>query len=387
MKAPIRLGFIPLIDASIPIVVADKGFAAAEGLEIELVRETSWANIRDRLAIGHFDAAHMLAPMPVAAALGLTPLDVPVVAAMTLGVGGNATTVSEALWQAMLRVAPDVVANDAKSVGRALRLALRTWPGGKPTLAVVHPHSSHNYELRYWLAASGIQPGRDIELAILAPPLMPDALASGSLDGFSAGEPWSSHAARRFGGRIVLTKSAIWRDGPEKILGLRAPWAKANPDAVQALLRACRRAATWCADKSNADELIDILAAPGRLHLPKEDIAAPLTGKMLLADGRRHQLQDFLVFGGGEANAPRRETAIWFLTQMARWGQTTLSDEARRRAEASYAPELFAASGGRKEPYRMAPVSGLFDGEVFEPADAEAYLARQILRDQRQDPA
>lgn len=387
MSATIRLGFIPLIDAAIPIVAADKGFAREEGIEIELLRDTSWANIRDRIAIGHFDAAHMLAPMPVAAALGLTPLDVPVVGAMTLGVGGNATTVSEELWQAMRRVEPDVVANDPVSVGRALRLALKTWPRGKPTIAVVHPHSSHNYELRYWLAASGIQPGRDIELAILAPTLMPDALAHGSLDGFSAGEPWSSHAARRFGGRIILTKSAIWRDGPEKVLGLRAPWARANPEAVQALLRACRRAATWCADKAHADELIEILAAPGRLHLPKEDISAPLTGRMLLADGARHQLQDFLVFGGGEANAPRRETTTWFLTQMARWGQTTLSDEARRKAEAAYAPELFAQSGGRSEPYPIAPITGLFDGEIFHPDDAERYLARQIMRDQQRPPA
>lgn len=387
MTTPIRLGFIPLIDASIPIVAADKGFAEEEGIEIELLRDTSWANIRDRIAIGHFDAAHMLAPMPVAAALGLTPLDVPVIGAMTLGVGGNATTVSEALWQAMQAVQPDVVANDPASVGRALRLALRTWPGGKPTIAVVHPHSSHNYELRYWLAASGIQPGRDIEIAILAPTLMPDALASGSVDGFCAGEPWSSHAARRFGGRIILTKSAIWRDGPEKILGLREPWARANPEAVQALLRACRRAATWCADKANADELIEILAAPGRLHLPKEDISAPLTGRMLLADGARHQLQDFLVFGGGEANAPRRETATWFLTQMARWGQTTLSDEARRRAEAAYAPELFAESGGHAQPHAVAPITGFFDGEVFRPEDADRYLMRQMVRDQQAGPA
>ncbi len=384
----IRLGFIPLLDAAIPIVAADKGFAAEHGLEILLARETSWANIRDRVAIGHFEAAHMLAPMPVAAALGQTPLDVPLIAPMALGLGGNAVTVSEALWQAMQAEAGDIRANDPGSVGAALKAAiLRRGEARRLTFAVVHPYSAHNYELRYWLAASGIRPDHDIEIAILPPPLMPDALASGRIDGFCVGEPWNSNAARRFGARIVLTKSAIWRAGPEKVLGLRADWAGQHPETVAALLDAMLDAAGWCADLANADELVSILAKPDRLNLPEEDIAAALQGRMLLADGARHRLQDFMIFSGGASNLPARGHALWFLSQMARWGQAELSDEAVARAEASFRPALFLAAARRHRPALppadiaaietavSRPVGGFYDGLTFEPSDIQDYLA------------
>lgn len=389
---PIRLGFIPLLDAAIPIVAADKGFAASEGIALALVRETSWANIRDRLAIGHFEAAHLLAPMPVAAALGLTPLDVPLIAPMALGLGGNAITVSDALWTQMRAARPDVIANDPVSVGAALKAALAGRQGARRlTFAVVHPYSAHNYELRYWLAASGIRPDADLDLAILPPPLMPDALAAGTIDGFCVGEPWNSNAARRFGGRIVLTKSAIWRAGPEKVLGIRADWAERHPDALAALLRAMLAAARWCTAPENAGELVALLARADRLNLPEEDIATPLSGRMPLADGTRHRLEDFMAFGGGMppegimANTPLRGAALWFLSQMARWGQTTLTPEAAARAAASFRPDLFlpvadAGSAGNALP-PLQPLGGFFDGESFDPAAIEAYVARQAARD------
>lgn len=388
---PIRLGFIPLLDAAIPIVAADRGFAAREGIDLTLVRETSWANIRDRLAIGHFEAAHLLAPMPVAAALGLTPLDVPLIAPMALGLGGNAITVSDALWAEMHQAKPDAIANDPVSIGAALKAALARRQGARRlTFAVVHPYSAHNYELRYWLAASGIRPDTDLDLAILPPPLMPDALAAGTIDGFCVGEPWNSNAARRFGGRIVLTKSAIWHAGPEKVLGVRADWAERNPAALTALLRALLGAARWCADPDNAGELTRLLARPDRLNLPEEDIAAPLSGRMLLADGTRHRLEDFMAFGGGRlpdssmANMPLRSAALWFLSQMVRWGQTRLTPEAVSRAAASFRPDLFlpVADADSAPPLPpLQPLGGFFDGEPFDPATIEAYLAHQTARD------
>lgn len=390
-RETIRLGFIPLLDAAIPIIAADKGFAAARGLDLQLIRETSWANIRDRLAIGHFDAAHLLAPMSVAAALGLTPLDVPLIAPMALGLGGNAITVSDALWQQMRAVEPEVVANDPFSVGAALKHVIRSGTFGrsavprKPTLAVVHPYSAHNYELRYWLAASGIRPDEDIDIAILPPPLMPDALASGTIDGFCVGEPWNSNAARRFGGRIILTKSAIWKTGPEKVLGLRADWAETHPETVAALLAAMLDAASWCADPANIGELGEILARPNRLNLPVADITAPLDGGMLLADGARHVLPEFMVFGGGPANRPSRAAALWFLSQMARWGQTRFSPEAATRAEASFRPDIFLSVAGPGAAFRsgdvLQPIGGFFDGLDFDPAGIEDYLAAQMARD------
>src|SRR5690606_2879201 len=155
-------------------------------------REISWANIRDRVAVGQFDVAHMLAPMPIAASLGLSPIDLPVIAVMGLSLGGNAITVGADLWHAMRDAGAPADFSPA-AVGMALRQVVRQRPQ-KLRLAVVHPFSSHNYELRYWLAASGIHPDRDVELMIVPPPLMADALAAGRIDGFCVGEPWGSVA-------------------------------------------------------------------------------------------------------------------------------------------------------------------------------------------------
>src|SRR3569833_585868 len=170
-------GFMPLLDSVLLVVAREMGLARSEGLDLVLMRESSWANIRDRIAVGHFDVAHMLAPMPIAAALQLTPLAVPVIAPMALGLGGNAVTVSAALWQRLVDVgARDDL--DARTTGAALRQVVAH--GGRTLrFAVVHPHSGHNYELRYWLGACGIVPDRDVEILVLPPALMPAALCLG----------------------------------------------------------------------------------------------------------------------------------------------------------------------------------------------------------------
>jgi two-component system, oxyanion-binding sensor len=197
----ITAGFVPLTDSLLLVAAVEKGFAAAEGVELTLVKESSWANIRDRVAVGQFDVAHMLAPMPIAASLGLSPIDAPVIAPMALGLGGNAVTVSLALWEQMRAAgAPDDLA--AGPVGTALAKVVGAG-GPKLRFAVVHPHSSHNYELRYWLAASGIDPERDVEIVVLPPPFMPDALRAGRVDGYCVGEPWNSVAASAGVGRIA----------------------------------------------------------------------------------------------------------------------------------------------------------------------------------------
>ncbi|HOV04522.1 MAG TPA: CmpA/NrtA family ABC transporter substrate-binding protein, partial [Kaistiaceae bacterium] len=219
----VRAGFIPLIDAALLIAAAEKGFAAREGLELVLQRETSWANIRDRVAIGHFDVAHMLAPLPVAASLGLVPLPVPMIAPYALGLGGNAVTVSRALWEA-LEAAGAPSTGDPAATGAALAavVSARAAAGHAPlTLAVVNAFSGHNYELRHWLAASGIDPWRDVQFAVVPPPFMADALAAGRIDGYCVGEPWNTVAASSGAGRIVTTKAAIWPKSLEKVLGMR----------------------------------------------------------------------------------------------------------------------------------------------------------------------
>ncbi|NJM35408.1 MAG: ABC transporter substrate-binding protein, partial [Rhodomicrobium sp.] len=230
-RSIIVAGFLPLVDASLLIAAKEKGFAEAEGIELKLVRETSWANIRDRMAVGHFQCAHMLAPMPIAGRLGLTPMPLDAIAPMALGLGGNAITVSRALYEEMSQ-AGELSGLDARKAGLALAKVIQArWRGGlpKPVLAVVHTHSAHNYDLRYWLYASGVDPDRDVEIVVVPPPFLPDALAAGRIGGFCVGEPWSSIAAQAGQGVIVTSKSSIWRSSPEKVLGVASAFAQSAP--------------------------------------------------------------------------------------------------------------------------------------------------------------
>ena len=350
----LRLGFMPLIDAAIPIVAADKGFAALRGLDLQLIRETSWANIRDRIAIGHFEAAQLLAPMPIAANLGLTPLEAPLIAPLALGPGANAISVSSALYAALRAAAPDMVVNDPASVGAALKAVVAQRGDKRLSFAVVHPHSAQNYVLRYWLAACGMVPERDIDIGILPPPLMPDALGSGMIDGFCVGEPWNSRAAHQGHGHIVLTKIAIWREGPEKVLGFRRDFAEQNAGIVQSLLGAMLEAAVWCRQAAHRPELIDILCRANRLNLPAEDIGAALDIGLTMADGSRVGLDPF----GSEAAMRADEGAAgWFFDEMVRWGQTEDTAENRARALAAYPQDLLP---GRDADVTRDP-GGFFD--------------------------
>lgn len=343
----IRLGFMPLLDAAIPIIASEMGFAERHGLEIELVRETSWANIRDRLAIGHFEAAHALAPMPIAAALGLTPFDAPLLAPMVLGLGGNAITVSEALWHAMRAASPAARLNDPAQMGKALRGAIdaRRKAGGEPLVfAVVHPYSSHNYELRYWLAASGIDPDRDIRIAIVPPPFMPDALASHRIDGYCVGEPWNSRAQRMVGGRIILTKSAIWSFSPEKVLALHSGWAEASPERSVRLLMAMLEAAEWCGNAQNRPQLAALLGRKDRLDVPVADLLPALEGRLIFADGHPLDVPDLIIQGREQAHMPWLNHTLWYASQMVRWGQAQPDRMAMERVLACHRPDLYRAA-------------------------------------------
>ena len=202
-KHAITAGFLPLTDSALLVAAKVMGFADAEDLDLTLVRETSWANIRDRIAVGHFEAAHMLAPMPIASNLGLTPLPLPLIAPMALGLGGNAVTVSASLWSAM---ADDGARNELDPAinGAALkRTVARRALAQKLQFAVVHPFSGHSYELRYWLAACGVDPVSDIDIVVVPPSLMADAMKTGRIDGYCAGEPWNSFGVENASGHLA----------------------------------------------------------------------------------------------------------------------------------------------------------------------------------------
>jgi two-component system, oxyanion-binding sensor len=396
-------GFMPLLDSAILVAAREKGFTAAEAIDLVLVRETSWANIRDRMAVGHFQVAHVLAPMPIASNLGLTPLAVPVIAPMALGLGGNAVTVSTAVWARMLDqgATPDF---DPAATGKALQRVIASRASrSEPVLrfAVVHPYSGHNYELRYWLAACGIDPRRDVEIVIVPPPLMADALASGAIDGYCVGEPWSTAAALQGYGRIATVKAAIWRTSPEKVLNTSANWASDEPDALAALLRALCRSAQWCAEPSNRRELAEILSDKAYLGRPAEWMLHGLTGELDAGGGDIRRAADFFVPFAKAATFPWKSHALWFYSQMVRWGQVQHTPENANTARETYRPDLYRsaltplgvalpAANAKVEGALLSPTpvgsagasltlgpDGFFDGALFDPDKLDAYIAGQ----------
>lgn len=399
----ITAGFMPLFDSAVLVAARELGFAAREDVELKLQRETSWANIRDRIAIGHFDVAHMLGPMPLACSLGLTPLASDTVVPFSLGLGGNCVTVSNAVWGGMTAhgAEPDL---DPARAGAALGAFVRerAAAGREPLrFAVVHPHSGHNYELRYWLAACGIDPQRQIEIVIVPPPFMADALATGRIDGYCVGEPWNSAAVAAGIGHIVTVKALLWRNSPEKVIGARKAWAEENPQALAALLRALHHSARWCQDAANRGDLAALMAEPRFLGQPPAIQMPVLTGHLQLGSGAERGVEDFFVPFDKAANFPWKSHALWFYTQMVRWGDIAHTPENLAIARDCYRPDLYRAAlkplgvalpganakveGALKAatPVGSAGASlvlgpdGFFDGQIFDPDEIDAYIAGQ----------
>ncbi|WP_256752345.1 CmpA/NrtA family ABC transporter substrate-binding protein [Mesorhizobium sp. Mes31] len=399
----ITAGFMPLFDSAVLVAASELGFAAREGIDLTLHRETSWANIRDRIAIGHFHLAHMLGPMPLACNLGLTPLASETIVPFSLGLGGNCVTISNAVWDGMAAhgAAPDL---DPARAGAALGALIRerAAAGHDPLrFAVVHPHSGHNYELRYWLAACGIDPAREIEIVIVPPPFMADALATGRIDGYCVGEPWNSASVAAGTGHIVTVKALLWRNSPEKVIGVRKAWAEQSPEALAALLRALHHSARWCQDPANHGELADVMAQPGFLGLPPAVLMPILTGHLQLGGGAERTIDDFFLPFDKAANFPWKSHALWFYTQMVRWGHVAHTPENLAIARDCYRPDLYrsalkplgvalpganskvegalsaaTAVGATGAGLVLGP-DGFFDGQIFDPDEIDGYIAAQ----------
>jgi NitT/TauT family transport system ATP-binding protein len=404
---PVTAGFIPLVDCAPLLVAAKKGFARAEGLRLTLARETSWANIRDRVSVGHFNAAHMLGPMPIAASLGIGHFDIPMIAPFAFGLGGNAITVSRQLF-AEMEAAGARLGDAPAAMGVALKAAIaaRKTRGAPPlTLAMVFPFSGHNYELRYWLAASDIDPDRDLRLVVLPPPFTAEALEAGHIDGFCVGEPWNSLAVERAGGVIVATKAVLWRNGPEKVVGVQTAFAEREPDAVAALVRALWHATAWADDPDNRIELAALLSDTASVATPAPMILRALSGEIVARAGHQaDSVEDFIVFHRRSANFPWQSHALWFYSQMVRWGQIDYSPEGAEIAAKVYRPDLYRsalAGTGADCPLADIKVEGamagitpvasqkgemtigpdpFFDHLTFDPADLEGYLHQMPIR-------
>ena len=307
MTTPLHIGFIPLVDAAALIVAVDKGFAAAEGLDVTLVREVSWSNVRDKLNIGLFDAAHLLAPVAIASSLGLGHVKVPIAAPFNLGLNGNAITVSPALHAALLEEL-DGDRFDPMATARALArvVAKRRKSGAEPlTFGMTFPFSTHNYQLRFWMAAGGVDPDEDVQLVVLPPPYMVDSLANGHVDAFCVGAPWNSIAVDLGVGHILHFVSDILLSAVEKVLAVRQSWSEKHADVVAALMRAHLRAAEFIEQPENRPEVARMLAQPERLGVDASVIQRTLDGRLkILPDGTMRESNRYLLVGREAAARP-----------------------------------------------------------------------------------
>jgi ABC-type nitrate/sulfonate/bicarbonate transport system substrate-binding protein len=286
-RSELRLGFIPLNDAAPLVVAKEHGFFEAEGLSVDLKREVSWANIRDKVAAGLLDGGHMLGPMTLAASMGVggerTPMTVP----LSLNLNGSAVTVSKGLANALRAVDPEGMAQHPRTARPLARLieARRDFGDRPLTFAVVFPFSMHNYELRYWLAAAGIDPDRDLKLVVAPPPRMAELLRRGDIDGFCVTAPWNALAVENGDGEIMIYASELWRVGPDKVFGVTRSWADEHPAALLALIRALLKAGAWADQPENRPALAGLLAREDYLAAPEAVIAQSLAGSPPYAKG------------------------------------------------------------------------------------------------------
>jgi len=395
-----RIGFLPLVDAALPIIAHEYGLADKQGVSIELHRDTSWATVRDRLIYGQTDAAHLPAPLAIATSLGLDRPAVPLAAPFMLGLNGNAIAVSTRIAAMMhLDSIGDVAATGRVLAGVAQAEAEK---GRKLRLAVVHRYSSHNYMLRYWLAASGCAPDRDVEIVVVPPPFIADALAMGEIDGSCVGEPWNSLAVMRGDAVIAAATSQIWNRGVEKLLAFRAPAIDERRSAIEALLRALHEAGKIASDPACAAEVAEMLGRPEYIGQPAELIARAL-GNLLILRGAEAPtpIEDFLMLHREAANFPWKSQAMWLYSQMIRWNHAPAGQRGFDEAAAVFRPDIYRSAlagigailpgasakveGAISSPLGAGSHSGrlimgpdrFFDGQLFDPDRAQDYVASQ----------
>ena len=365
-KTDLALGFVPLTDCAPLVVAKERGLFARQGLNVELSRESSWANVRDKVSTGMLDGAQMLAAMPLAAALDGRHGQ-PMVTAMSLDLNGNAITVSKQLYGRMVATGVDDIDSAAGSA-RALKAVIdQDKAAGRPkmTFAVVFPQSSHNYLLRYWMADAGIDPDNDVRLTVVPPPQVGHYLRAGMIDGCCVGEPWNTYAVTEGLGRTLVTSYDIWNNHPEKVFAVTRNWAQANPNTHEAVITALLEACQWLDDPANRREACELLSHGRYVNAPVDVLEKSLTGTLQFSsDESPRAAPDYNIFHRNAANFPWRSHAVWFLSQMQRWGQVDEIAKPEAIAESVYQPEVYRAAAdtlGLASPKQDYKVEGQHD--------------------------
>lgn len=335
-KPQLTFGFIKLTDMAPLAIAKEKGFFEDEGLFVSVEAQSNWKNVLDRVIDGQLDGSHMLAGQPIAAGAGFGR-QAELVTPFSMDLNGNGITVSNEVWSKMK---PNIPLNsDGKPEhpikANALKPVVTEYKNsGKPfKMGMVFPVSTHNYEIRYWLAAAGIHPGMytadnvqgqidaEVLLSVTPPPQMPATLESGTIYGYCVGEPWNQQAVFKGIGVPVVTNYDIWKNNPEKVFVMTKKFVNDNPNTAIAVTKALIRAGKWLDEPSNRAEAVKILSMSQYVGAPEEVLANSMTGTFEFEKGDKRDMPDFNVFYKYDATYPFYSDGIWFLTQMRRWGQ------------------------------------------------------------------
>ncbi len=407
-KEALKFGFIKLTDC-VPLVIAyEKKFFEDEGLFVTLEAQANWKVLLDRVIDGQLDGAHMLAGQPLGATVGIGT-KAAVVTAFSMDLNGNAITVSNDVWKEMKKHLP---VKDGKPVhpikADALKKVVDKFKAeGKPfKMGMVFPVSTHNYELRYWLASGGIHPGyysardvngqtdADVLISVTPPPQMPATMESGTIQGYCVGEPWNQQAVAKGIGVPVITDYQIWKNNPEKVFGVNKSWADKYPLTHVAVVKALIRAGMWLdASPANRREAAKILSRPNYVGADEQVIVNSMTGTFEYEKGDKRPQPDFNVFFRHFATYPFYSDAIWYLTQMRRWGQLPAGKSDAWYADVAkqvYLPDVYikaakaliAQGKAREADFPMksdgyrGPQSEFIDGITFDAKKPNEYLGK-----------
>lgn len=412
-KEELKFGFIKLTDMAPLAVAYEKGYFEAEGLYVTLEAQANWKVLLDRVIDGQLDGAHMLAGQPLGATIGYGT-QAHIITAFSMDLNGNAITVSNDIWEQMKPYVPMEKGKPIHPIkADALKPVVDSFKSqGKPfKMGMVFPVSTHNYELRYWLAAGGIHPGfyapekgdtsgqidADALLSVTPPPQMPSTMEAGTIFGYCVGEPWNQQAVFKGIGVPVVTDYEIWKDNPEKVFGVSKEWADKYPNTHIRVVKAMIRAAMWLDANNNANrpEAVKILAKSQYVGADEEVIANSMTGTFEYEKGDKRDVPDFNVFFRHNATFPYYSDAIWYLTQMRRWGQIAeqKSDSWYKDiAKKVYRPDIYAqaakaliAEGKAKvsdfpefanESGFKTPQTHFIDNIVYDGSKPNAYLEK-----------
>ena len=413
-KEDLKFGFIKLTDMAPLAIAYEKHFFEDEGLYVTLEAQANWKVLLDGVIDGQLDGAHMLAGQPLAATIGFGT-EAHVITPFSMDLNGNAITVSNTIWEQMKeniprqedgRPAHPIKAEALKPVVESYRAR-----GEAFNMGMVFPVSTHNYELRYWLAAGGIHPGyyapargdisgqlqADVLLSVTPPPQMPATMEAGTIYGYCVGEPWNQQAVFKGIGVPVITDYEIWKNNPEKVFGITAEFAERYPNTAVRIVKALIRAAYWldANDNANRTEAVRYLSQPNYVGADYEVIANSMTGTFEYEKGDRRPIPDFNVFFRYHATYPYYSDAIWYLTQMRRWGQIAEAkpdDWYKDVAKKVYRPDIYRQAAAEliaegkfsaadfpdfaTETGYRAPTDEFIDGIEYDGTQPNAYLAK-----------